>query len=691
LDLVSDELGTNSEEADAWPAGRQVPAAAIRTALLHLQRHPDSADPSGLRLAGADILGRLDLDHMQPPCLLRLDRCRLAEGLTLEQTRIPGLALGGSRLHGHKDLPALQGSGATIAGDLRLSRATLTNERGPALTLDGARIGGNAFLDEGFTATGEVRALGATITGHLPLSGATLTHEGGPALVLDGASIGGSAFLDQGFTATGEVRALGATITGQLSLRRATLTNDGRPALVLDLASIGGSAFLDQGFTATGEVRAPGATVTGQLNLRGATLTHEGGDALNLDGASIGNDALLEGLTATGEVSALGATITGDLRLSGATLTNEHGDALNLDGASIGNDALLEGLTATGEVSALGASITGQLSLRKATLTNERGPALDLDGASIGGAYLGQGFTDTGELGGFTATGEVRALGATITGQLNLDGATLTNPGGDVLNLEAAQVRELRLRGVAKVEGRVSLADCQIAILTLDAATEHPPPGELHANGWRVEALHGAMASDVRLAQQWLDSRPDTDPYSPQPARELAEGYDRAGHPDKARRLRYAAARQVAADAPWWAKPRHWLYGGLVGHGYYPLFTLGWLAALFLCAAVLATTQAGQFVPSDPGKASDAVAAATEQVPDDPVTGATSCQELGDYPCFSPWAYALQTVVPPAAAVQATAWQPTGWVLLAVTALKGAGWVLVALLLAGITGLLRRA
>ncbi len=134
------------------------------------------------------------------------------------------------------------------------------------------------------------------------------------------------------------------------------------------------------------------------------------------------------------------------------------------------------------------------------------------------------------------------------------------------------------------------------------------------------------------------------------------------------------------------------MYGGLVGHGYYPLFTLGWLAVLFVFAAVLATTQADLFTPTDAGKAQEAATAVAASGPPapDPLTGATACEALGGYPCFSPWSYALQTVVPPAAAVQTTAWQPAGWVLLPFTALKAAGWVLVALLLAGVTGILRR-
>ena len=205
------------------------------------------------------------------------------------------------------------------------------------------------------------------------------------------------------------------------------------------------------------------------------------------------------------------------------------------------------------------------------------------------------------------------------------------------------------------------------------------------ADGWRIQTMHGQMASHAQLAQGWLDSRPSDLPYTPQPARALAEVYDRAGHPDQARRLRYTAARKVARQAPGWAKPWLYTYDALVGNGYYPLRTLGWLAIFLIVAGVLTTTSPDMFAPTDPAKAvaaSTAAAAAPRpgQVPPDPddISGATPCQDLGLYPCFNPLSYALQTVVPPAAAVQATSWQPTGWMLAAITALKASGWILVA-------------
>lgn len=74
-------------------------------------------------------------------------------------------------------------------------------------------------------------------------------------------------------------------------------------------------------------------------------------------------------------------------------------------------------------MSAVDATITGQLALRGATLPNPDRIALGLDRATVGGgAFLDTWEGEDGQRRPFTATGEVRALGATITGQLNLRG-----------------------------------------------------------------------------------------------------------------------------------------------------------------------------------------------------------------------------------------------------------------------------
>jgi len=223
-----------------------------------------------------------------------------------------------------------------------------------------------------------------------------------------------------------------------------------------------------------------------------------------------------------------------------------HLAGLWLDGARIDGNVFLDGLTATGEVRAPGAHIGLQLGLQGATLTNPGGDALSLDGARIDGNV----FFD-----GLTATGKVRAPGAHIGGQLGLTGATLTNPGGTALNLDGA-----------RIDGSVFLDGLTAA-------------GQVRAAGAHI--------------------------------------------------------------------------GGQLG----------------LTGATL----------TNPGGTS--------------VTGATSCNQLRDsYPCLRPLLYSLDVVLPPTVTTgQSTAWRPTQeWIAYTLTGLKTFGWLLTALLVAGVTGLLRR-
>jgi hypothetical protein len=608
----------SGEDKDTpWPPSQHVPAAALRDALLRLQRDPNLADPRGLRIVGAEIVEPLELDGLSVLSPLALEYSRVRAGASLAGIELPRLSLRGSHVH--------PGVGGT------------------ALNLDGARITGGMILDDGFTATGMVRALRATIGGDLTMDGATLTNKHGDALNLDGTHLSGFTLLRNGLT--------------------------------------------------TGVVRAVGATIGGPLVMDGATLTNKHGDALNLDGARTGVVLLRNGCT-TGMVRAVGATIGGSLEMDGATLTNKRGAALVLDGARITSAVTLRNeFTATGEVRAKGATIGGDFDMEGATLTSKHGEALTLDGAQITGDVLLRNE--------FTATGEVRAKGATIGGDFDMDGAALQGGDATVLNLGGAQMTTLRLsRLVVEGDGVVDVRSSKIGALTFyHIGRDKPvPAGDLIANGWHVTTILGAMASDSRPAQEWLDTRPPWVPYSPQPARVLADVYEKSGHPDQARKLRYTAAVTVANHAPWPAKGWQLTYRWLVGHGYYPLRTIWWLIGLFAATVLIAGTNQAAFVPSDSATATDAAIEARDTANpkqegeplDFTITAATPCDQLGAYPCFEPWPYALQTVIPPASAIQANPWQPTGRVLIAMTLFKAAGWILVVLFLASISGLLRR-
>jgi hypothetical protein len=122
-------------------------------------------------------------------------------------------------------------------------------------------------------------------------------------------------------------------------------------------------------------------------------------------------------------------------RLPWLTLAGSHLCALDCDGLQVDGDVLLgDGFTATGQgdygaVRLLGAHIKGQLNLNGARLTNETGPALIGDGLHVDGDVFGGGFIATGHC----ELGAVRLPGAHIIGQLNFNGAELANQSGPAL------------------------------------------------------------------------------------------------------------------------------------------------------------------------------------------------------------------------------------------------------------------
>jgi hypothetical protein len=648
LDLAPGETA-DPQQAENWPTSRRLPGEALRAALLWSDVTPD---PRGLHIRAAQITGEVDFTGLHVGHSLQFEYCALEQ--PLDWSRI------------------------TISGILGLYQCVT-----PSLTLDNAEIKGGAFLGN-MTATGEVRAIGATIGGELNLSDANLTNQGGTALNLDGTEIKGGAYFTN-LTATGEVRAVDATIGRQLNLRDANLTNQGGTALNLDGTEIKGSAYFTN-LTGTGEVRAVGATIARELHLRNANLTNQGGTALNLESAQTGN-AFLRNLTATGEVWAVGAIIGGSLILDDASLMNEDGKALTLSDAQMLN-GFLSNVTAIGGVDAVGATIGGQLHLDGAQLTNQDGTALNIGSAQIKGiAFLSD----------LAATGEVWA-GATSARELQLDDAKLSNESGTALSLDSARLG-LVLLTPASVKGAVRLTGAQIDLLVVPEKMDVLTANDLDASGWRLGDVRGAIRHNRRAAAEWLTGKGSQkgSEFVAQPWHELASVYDRNGQPADARWVRWTAARGVTRTSPPGPKLIRWIYGALTGHGYYPLVAAFWLIIAVLVSITIVANHRDDFAPTATNRAAwkpDVPAGQSAQ----PITGAAPCDQLKDTStCLNPVLWSFDNVLPGTLATgQAALWTPNAaqgwnqWVPYTLGALKLFSWILVALLLAGVTGLLRK-
>ncbi|WP_138758104.1 hypothetical protein [Modestobacter altitudinis] len=303
---------------------------------------------------------------------------------------------------------------------------------------------------------------------------------------------------------------------------------------------------------------------------------------------------------------------------------------------------------------------------------------------------------------GFTAIGGVNLTGARVGGNLELQHADLQIAGPwQVWGCNAEDV---------VVEGNLDLRRLQSPTFCLTSARvnslllddlEMRPPLRLWTDGWQVNQLYGAPRESAGAARRLLDGALR---FNAQSWHELASCYERAGAAYRGRYLRWQAARRITQKSPLYLRPLRWVYGATTGYGYYPLIAAVWLALLIVGGGLLGVGQRDGFTTSSMNVPATAVAgtgsgAPPSSSPGVPVTHAqdgrvvaTSCPESLRVPCFDPWIYAAESVLPTANLGQSQSWQPTGNQALSgvFIALRVAGWAMTALLIAGVTGLLRK-
>lgn len=265
LDLAGEEA-VDEEAMRRWDEARTVRASVLRD-ILRGRLVPDP-DPHGLRLRGARITGRLDLEYLISSIFIELIDCFLIEGVTARGARLPFLNVEGSLLE-HPSEPALYAA--------RLNAS--------ALFLDGATINANCE-------TGAVRVAGAHL-GQLDIFNAVLRNTSGPALNADGSQVEEVLYLD-GLDAVGAGPDGAVTLAnshlGGLSCNQAALHNASGPALNAQGLQIDHDVSLND-FSAVGggtdaTVNLSGMRVNGALVFKPARL--EGSESsqavLNLDG-----------------------------------------------------------------------------------------------------------------------------------------------------------------------------------------------------------------------------------------------------------------------------------------------------------------------------------------------------------------------------------------------------------------------
>jgi hypothetical protein len=359
------------------------------------------------------------------------------------------------------------------------------------------------------------------------------------------------------------VNLTGAHLHRDVRLRGAHLScgDDQEVALAADHLTVDGSVTCDGGFEAAGTVTMAAARVNGAVRLDGARITADGPQKVAFygDGMSVGHDFTAEGLTAEGEVRLIDVSIASTLELRGARLANGSGVVLRLDRAEISSSLYCDnGFTAVGDITAIGAHVKGSVYLNRAELGRPR-PGSGAEGPRETGVALRlvRAKID-GDLGGwdsFVAHGTIDLSRLSVAGEFNLVTTDLMGypTAADLTN---GRFATLAIGG----EPPTGLLDFTKA--KTDFFRDGPAHREKGAIVLDEFEYNSIQMTHVTLEQrkQWLlrameasKRKPggDNDGYLPQPYDQLAEAYRRAGNDYDARRIQLAKYRQRNHATSW--------------------------------------------------------------------------------------------------------------------------------------------
>jgi hypothetical protein len=555
----------------------------------------------GISITGAIIVGHLDLSLLTLTCPVEFRRCALPGGVAFSLSDLPFVSFEGCYLKNFYGLHMnvrgnviLNGgfscgekivlTGATIGGDLDLSNGHFLASDGEAFVADHAEIGGSLKLCNGFTSNGAVRLVAAKITGDLDCGGAQLSCRSKVALRAERAEVGGAVLLNQALDAQGLVEIVGGR-TGSDRFVERTL----RMAQKAIGANTDDSDLAEhlKRFIANGEVDLDGITIGGNLDCSGAQFNNAGGRALSVAGGKIAGSVicaigLRSPFEAIGEVHLQGVRVDYDLiciesfifesidrpnechQQTGRDFTQK---SLNAENAEIKGSIIIERAFFEGEFRLVRAQVGNDLRCN-ATFINPGKDAIDATAARVGGVVaLGtrssKGFMTDVTLS--TVAGALRFVRSNIEGDLRID--VSFGRGSEGIIAQSAQIGGGLLLSISQHsdEAVVNLRDARLGSLILDEKLNWPKKGKLTIDGLIYNNIE--WAGDVSIPLQWfaLQQYPNSQPY-----KQLARALQEQGKDSDAKKVLIAKedswrtfGRMTAGEKVW-----TWLLRTVIGYGY---------------------------------------------------------------------------------------------------------------------------
>ncbi len=291
-------------------------------------------------------------------------------------------------------------------------------------------------------------------------------------------------------------------------------------------------------------------------------------------------------------------------RLQGLFLNGSALPGLEADGLETRGGVHLRRVEVTGEVRLLGARIGGDLDCEGAKITNAGGKTLSADQAEVTGNLI---------LSGIEVKGEVRLLGTRIGGTLDCDRAKITNAVGTALNANGAKVTgSFFLREGAKIVGVLDLTAAELGAINDDPACWPKKKGDLVLDRCRYGAFLGKGISAAERIR-WLALQEPAKfgkDFWPQPYEQCAKVFRDMGHLADAEDILIEKEKLQRADrrkrignpllrAVTWLADR--FLGATVRYGRKPVLALWWLLGFWLFSFVIfhGAWQAEAFKPNN--------------------------------------------------------------------------------------------
>ena len=480
----------------------------------------------------------------------------------------------------------------------------------------------------------------------------------------------------------------------RLSGARLSRGPDQEIALAADYLVVDGSVACDGGFEAAGTVTMAGARVNGSIRLDRAKITADGlpKGAFYGDGMTVGYEFNAQGLITEGEVRLVNVSIDSALDLRGAMLTNGRDVALRLDRAEILSSLYCDsGFTAVGDVNAIGAHVKGSVYFVGAELGTPR----PTPGAAVprqtGAALRLIRAKIDGDLGcwdSFTAHGTIDLSRLSVAGEFNLVTTDLQGypTAADLTN---GRFTTLVISGEPPI-GLLDFTNAKADFFRDGPA--HREKGAIVLDGFEYNSIQMTHVT-VQQRKQWLlhamaaskRKSGGHDGYMPQPYDQLVKAYRSIGDERAAELIAVAREDQRYRTMPWRS------FFAKICRGIYGI-TLGYgyrLQRAFLLLPVLYLISVLMIHVAQKDDAFVAVSGI-------PPPNVTAAHCTSTYPCLSQWAYPADWVVPIINLHQSEYWQPDAhsaignvtrdW-LYATTIL---GWAVTTLLVGAFTGLIRK-